>query len=206
MPVEAAQYPVSLVLNGRPVLVVGGGRVAARKVAGLHACGADVHVIAPAVADEIKALPGVSWEERDYRPGDVAGYRLVLAATDAPDANRAVHDDAEAQGIWVNSADDPANCTFTLPSVVRRGAITVAISTGGASPALATWLRRRLEDQIGPEYEVLLDLVAERRAEARAAGRATEQMDWQTVLDSEILELVRAGRIAEARERLQTWL
>ena len=127
MPVEAPQYPVSLVLEGRPVLVVGGGRVAARKVDGLLACGAQVHVVAPRVADELKQRHGVTVEERPYRDGDVAGYRLVVSATDDAAVNRAVHDEAEAAGVWVNSADDPANCTFTLPSVLRRGPITVAV-------------------------------------------------------------------------------
>jgi precorrin-2 dehydrogenase / sirohydrochlorin ferrochelatase len=200
------QYPVSLEVEGRPVLVVGGGRVAARKVDGLLACGAAVHVIGEQVADELKARPGVTWEERPYRPGDVAGHWLVLSATDRPEVNRAVHDEAEAAGVWVNSADDPANCTFTLPSVLRRGPITVAVSTGGASPGLATWLRRRLEAELGPEYETLLAMVAEARAGVKAAGRSSEQIDWQSALDSEILELIRAGHVAEARERLQAWL
>ena len=206
MPVEAPQYPVSLVLEGRPVLVVGGGRVAARKVDGLLACGAQVHVVAPRVADELKQRHGVTVEERPYRDGDVAGYRLVVSATDDAAVNRAVYDEAEAAGVWVNSADDPANCTFTLPSVLRRGPMTVAVSTGGHSPGLAAWLRRRLEEEIGPEYETLLDLLAQARTEAQAEGRSTEGVDWQSALDSEILEMIRAGRVNEARERLRSWL
>jgi len=206
MPVEAPQYPVSLVLEGRPVLVVGGGRVAARKVDGLLACGAQVHVVAPRVADELKQRHGVTVEERPYRDGDVAGYRLVVSATDDAAVNRAVYDEAEAAGVWVNSADDPANCTFTLPSVLRRGPMTVAVSTGGHSPGLAAWLRRRLEEEIGPEYETLLDLLAQARTEVQAEGRSTEGVDWQSALDSEILEMIRAGRVNEARERLRSWL
>jgi precorrin-2 dehydrogenase/sirohydrochlorin ferrochelatase len=206
VPVAGPQYPVSLVLDGRPVLVVGGGRVAARKVEGLRACGADVHVLAPDVAPEIKAMDDVSWEERPYRSGDVIGYRLVFTAADESDVNRTVHDDAEAEGIWVNSADDPDNCTFTLPSVVRRGPITVAVSTGGTSPALAAWLRRKLEAEVGPEYEILLGLLAEGRAALQTEGRATEDADWQRALDSEILEMIRGGRVTEAREHLQSWL
>ena len=206
MPVEAPQYPVSLVLEGRPVLLVGGGRVAARKVDGLLACGAQVHVVAPRVADELKQRHGVTVEERPYRDGDVAGYRLVVSATDDAAVNRAVYDEAEAAGVWVNSADDPANCTFTLPSVLRRGPMTVAVSTGGHSPGLAAWLRRRLEEEIGPEYETLLDLLAQARTEVQAEGRSTEGVDWQSALDSEILEMIRAGRVNEARERLRSWL
>ena len=199
------QYPVNLIVEGRPCLVVGGGAVAAQKAATLVACGADVHVVAEGIGPEVRALP-VTWEERSYTPGEVSGYRLVVAAADSPSANATVYDDGEAAGVWVNSADDPANCTFTLPSVLRRGPMTVAVSTGGHSPGLAAWLRRRLEEEIGPEYETLLDLLAQARTEVQAEGRSTEGVDWQSALDSEILEMIRAGRINEARERLRSWL
>jgi precorrin-2 dehydrogenase/sirohydrochlorin ferrochelatase len=195
MPVDAPLYPVGLVVAGRRVLVVGGGTVAADKIRNLVACGADVHVVATQVGDDVRAL-GVAVEERPYRPGEAADYRLVVAATDDPAVNRAVHDDADAAGVWVNAADDPANCTFTLPAVLRRGPVTVAVATGGRSPALAGWLRDRLLADIGPEYEVLADLLAE----ARARG---PRDDWRNILDSGILDDIRAGRIAEARERLQ---
>jgi precorrin-2 dehydrogenase/sirohydrochlorin ferrochelatase len=205
MPVEAAQYPVNLVLTGQPCLVVGGGAVAARKVAGLLTCGADVRVIAIAPGPELEAT-GVVVERRPFRRGDVAGYRLVMAATDEPLVNRQVFEDAQAAGIWVNTADDPALCTFTLPSVVRRGPIMVTVSTGGHSPALAAWLRSPLADQLGPEYEVLLDLLSAARNDLKAAGRSTEEVDWKTVLDSDMLDRIRAGQITEARERLQACL
>ncbi|HEX2039893.1 MAG TPA: bifunctional precorrin-2 dehydrogenase/sirohydrochlorin ferrochelatase [Acidimicrobiales bacterium] len=205
MPVDASLYPVNLVVAGRRCLVVGGGRVAARKVAGLLSCGAVVHVVAPTVHDEVRALD-VAIEERPYERGEVAGYRYVVAATDDPAVNRAVFEDGEAAGVWVNSADDPANCSATLPAVVRRGPITVAIATGGHSPALATWLRRRFEAELGPEYDVLLDLLVEARTAMQAEGRSTEEADWQKALDSGMLEAIRDGRVAEARERLQACL
>ena len=148
MPVDGPQYPVNLILAGKPCLVVGGGAMAARKVAGLLACGADVRVIAAGAGPEIRAMGLV--EERPYRRGDVAGYRLVIAATDDPETNRAVFEDGEAAGIWVNSADDPASCSFTLPSVVRRGPIMVTVSTGGHSPALAAWLKGRVQGNWAP--------------------------------------------------------
>lgn len=206
MPVDAPLYPVGLVLEGRPVLVVGGGAVAARKVEGLVRCGARVHVVAPEVADEIRRSPGVTWEERPYRPGEAAGYRLVLAATDDPEVNGTVSADAEAAGVWVNVADDPARCTVVLPAVLRRGPITVAVATGGESPGLAAWLRRRLEDIVGPEYETLCALVGEARRAVKESGTPTGSVDWQSVFDSGILEMIRAGRISEARERLRSWL
>ena len=190
-------YPVGLVVEGRPVLVVGGGSVAARKVEGLLECGARVHVVAIRVDDEVRAS-GATFEERPYRAGDVTGYRLVVTATDDPAVNAAVAADAEAAGVWVNAADDPANCTFTLPAVLRRGPVTVAVATGGASPALSAWLRDRIAADIGPEYAMLAEMLAEARAEDR-------DRDWRNILDSGILEDIKAGRIAEARERLQSW-
>ena len=106
--------------------------------------------------------------------------------------------------MWVNSADDPANCSFTLPSVVRQGDLVVTVATGGHSPALAsTWLRGALGEELGPEYETLLELLSEAREALRAAGRSTEDADWQQALDSGMLDLIRAGRLAEAKERLQ---
>ncbi len=205
MPVAGDQYPVNLILQGKRCLVVGGGPVAARKAAGLLACGADVHVIAASVGPELTALP-VTAEERPYRRGDIAGYRLVIVATDDRALNRSIFDEAEAVGTWVNSADDPAACTFTLPSVIRQGPIMVTVSTGGRSPALATWLKQQIQTSLGPEHQVLLDLLSTAREDMRAAGRSTEEADWQSVLDSDMLELIRAGQISVVRERLQTWL
>jgi precorrin-2 dehydrogenase len=206
MPVDAPLYPVNLVLRGRRCLVIGGGEVAARKVEGLVGAEAIVHVVAPVVSDEIKAMPGVTWEERPYRPGEVAGYRYVVSATDDPEVNRAVFEDGETAGVWVNSADDPANCSATLPAVSRRGPIVVAVSTGGHSPALSGWLRRHVDEELGPEYEVLVKLLSDEREAIRAAGRSTEDLDWQSALDSEMLELIRAGQVEQARERLQACL
>ena len=205
--VQQAQtaYPVNLDVSGRRCVVVGGGRVARRKVEGLVACGAVVHVVAPVVAEEIKAS-AASWSERPYATGDLDGARLVITATDDPSVNQQVYDDAEAAGIWVNSADDPDRCTFTLPAVARQGPITVAVGTAGASPALAGWLRDRVAADLGPEYATLAGLLAEARSVVRAEGRSTEGLAWQSALDEDMLMLIRGGRIAEARERLKTCL
>jgi precorrin-2 dehydrogenase/sirohydrochlorin ferrochelatase len=206
MPVEGPQYPVQLVLAGRRALVVGGGRVAREKVRGLLAAGAVVTVVAPEVDAELAALPGVAIERRTYARGEVAAYRLAIAATDDASVNRSVYLDGEAAGVWVNSADDPDNCSMTLPAVVRRGPITVTVATGGRSPAYASWLRTRLEAELGPEHELLLGLLAERREALRSEGIATEGLSWHQALESGMLDLVRAGRIAEARELLQACL
>jgi siroheme synthase-like protein len=206
MPVEGPQYPVLLNLAGRSCLVVGGGRVALGKVRGLLAADARVTVVAPDVLDELAALQGVSVVRRPYESGDLEGHRLVVTATDDAAVNHRVFLDGEAAGVWVNSADDPENCAFTLPAVVRQGPITVTVSTGGHSPALASWLRSRLAAELGPEYAVLLQLLAERREALRSKGTPTEGLNWQVALDSGMLDLVREGRVAEARELLQACL
>jgi len=199
-------YPVNLLVAGRPCLVVGGGTVAARKVEGLLACGARVHVVSPLVDDEIRGWPEVTVDQRPYRQGDVGGRWLVISATDSPEVNRAVYLDCEAAGIWVCGADDPDHCSFTLPSVVRRETLVITVSTGGRSPAMSRWLRERLEAQIGPEYEVLLDLVADHRAAVKADGRSPAYADWQKALDSDMLDLIRTGDLESARKRLETCL
>ncbi len=199
------QYPVNLVLDGRRCLVVGGGKIALRKVEGLVACGGRVTVVAPRVEPALRALD-VSIEERPWRPDDLDGMWLAIAATDDTAVNGAVYAEGQRRGVWVNGADDPANCSFTLPSVVRRGDLQVTVSTGGRSPALASWLRRRLEGEIGPEYAVLLDLLATERDGLKAAGVSTEGLDWRSALDSDMLDLIRTGDLAHARERLQTCL
>jgi siroheme synthase-like protein len=206
MPVEAPLYPVNLIVADRACLVVGGGRVAADKARGLLECGARVHVVASRVGDEVRALEGATWDERPYRSGEVAGYALAITATDDPETNRLVFTEGEAHGVWVNSADDPANCTFTLPARIRRGDLLITVSTGGHSPALSTWVRRALEREVGPEYETLLGILSEERTRLKAAGRSTEGLDWQAALDSGMLDLVREGRLAEAKERLQACL
>ncbi|MGH9165573.1 MAG: precorrin-2 dehydrogenase/sirohydrochlorin ferrochelatase family protein [Acidimicrobiales bacterium] len=210
MPVDAPLYPVNLVVAGRRCLVVGGGSVAARKLAGLRACGASVHVVAvavgPEVRDQAERSPEVTWEERAYAAGEVAGYRLAIAATDDPAVNAAVLADGDTAGVWVNSADDPAHCSFTLPAVVRRGPVTVAVATGGHSPALASWLARSVAAQVGPEFEVLAGLLSEQRDAIRGSGGSTEGLNWQQALESDMLDLIRAGKVQEAKERLQACL
>jgi precorrin-2 dehydrogenase/sirohydrochlorin ferrochelatase len=178
--------------------VVGGRSVAHQKVLGLLAAGALVTVVAPEVDDAVVGL-GVVVERRPYRTGEVAGYRLVVAATGDPIVNRRVHDDAEAAGVWVNAADDPANCSFTLPAIVRRGPLAIAVSTDGRSPALASWLRGRLEAEIGPEYEVLVRPLASERDGLRSVGTTTEGLPWREALDGGLVDLVREGRVDEAR-------
>jgi siroheme synthase-like protein len=204
MPVDSPLYPVNLIVAGRPVLVVGGGRVAAQKVRGLLAAGAVVTVVAPEVDPAVAALAaqGLAIVRRPYERGEVAGYRLAVAATGDPVVNQEVYDDGEAAGVWVNSADDPERCSVTLPARVERGRLLVTVSTGGHSPAVAAWVRDRLADELGPEYDTLVGLLSEARNEVLRRGDSTEALDWRAALDSGILDLIRAGRLEAAKERL----
>jgi precorrin-2 dehydrogenase / sirohydrochlorin ferrochelatase len=205
MPVNKPVYPVNLLVAGRPCLVVGGGRVALQKITGLLEASAEVTVVAPDIDERIVAS-GVACHQRPYQSPEAASYRLVVAATGDPAVNQQVYDDAETAGVWVNSADDPTRCSFTLPAQIRRGRLTVTVSTGGHSPAVAAWLRQRLDEEIGPEYDALIGVLADVRQEVQAAGRATESLDWRAALDSGILELVRADRLDDAKERLRACL
>jgi precorrin-2 dehydrogenase/sirohydrochlorin ferrochelatase len=205
MPVADVLYPVDLVVEGRRCVVVGGGAVAARKVEGLVAAGAEVVVIAPEIDDHIRSL-AVEVMERPYRPGDLEDAWLVIAATDDGEVNRAIRADADRARVWINAVDDPSACSFTLPAVVRRGPVMVTVSTAGHSPALASWVRGELAAQLGPEVGLLAELLSEARDQLKAAGRSTEEVDWRPALDWDMLELIRSGRTAQARERLQACL
>jgi siroheme synthase-like protein len=202
-------YPVNLVVSGRRCVVVGAGRIAARKVDGLLAAGADVHVVAPRLGDQVQAWRAegrVTAAERAFEPADLDGAWLATAATDDPAVNHAVFEAGEARGVWVNAADDPDNCSFTLMSVVRRGDLVVTVGTGGRSPALAAWLKERITAELGPEYETLVELLSDAREGMRADGRSTEDADWKRALDSGMLDLIRAGRVDDAKELLRSCL
>ena len=202
-------YPVNLVVAGRRCVVVGAGRIAARKIDALLAAGADVEVVAVEAGTEVRAWADegrLTLTERAFAATDLDDAWLATTATGIPEVDRSVFQAGEARRVWVNSADDPANCSFTLMSVVRQGDLVVTIGTGGRSPALATWLRRRLDEELGPEYATLLDLLSEAREELRAEGRSSEEPDWQSALDSGMLDLIRAGNVEEAKEILRACL
>ena len=204
---DVAHFPVCLELAGRRCLVVGGGAVAERRIAGLLEAGAAITVIAPALTPALAALASegrLRHEPRGYRDGDLAGFDLALAATDAGDVNAALAREGRARGVWVNAADDPANCTFILPALVRRGDLTVAVSTGGTSPALARAVREELERYLTADYATLAQIAAEARRELRAAGRAADATAWRRALGSEVRRLiVEHGREAAKRRLLE---
>ena len=153
-------YPIYLDLTDRGVLVVGGGKVATRKVQGLAESGASVTVVAPEVCselEEVASASSVNILRREYRAGDLQDKWLVVAATDDAALNRAVAEDAARARVLCNVVDEPALCSVQVPSVLRRGLLQIAVSTGGASPALARKIRLGLEQVFGEAYEQLLD-------------------------------------------------
>lgn len=184
-------YPVVLVLSGRPCLVVGGGPVARRKAAGLLAAGARVRVVAPDVVADLAALP-VECHERAYEAADLDGVFLAIAATGRPEVDRAVFADAEAAGVLVNAADDPAACSVVLPAVARDGPVSIAVSTGGRSPALAQVLRDRLAEAAGPGVGEVAEALGAARRDLHRAGRSTETLPWAPLV-ADLLERARAG-------------
>ena len=198
-------YPVFLEMKERRCLVIGGGLVAERKVATLVEAGARVSVIAPELTTNLAA-----WSQREsihaitraYRPGDLAGYEMVFVATDVPQVNAAVYEEGKSRGIWVNAADDPAHCDFILPSVLRRGALKVAVSTGGESPALARTVREELESYLSHDYVVVAELAAEVRHELRARGIAPEYEKWRQALTGKLRQLVARGERRQAKNFL----
>ena len=206
MPFDQPLYPVNLSLVGRRCLVVGGGPVALSKTKELVVCGATVDVVAPEILDAFADLAGVICHKRPYASGEVDGYRLAITATSDPEVNRQVFLEGESAGVWVNSADDPANCAFALPARVRQGPLLVTFSTSGSSPALSTWLRRHYGPEFGPEFAELIEILTEERSRLLAEGTSTEGLNWQGALDSGMLDLIREGRLAEAKERLQACL
>lgn len=202
-------YPANFLVAGRRCVMVGAGRIAARKLEALLEADAEVVVVAPDAVETIRAWADagrLTWIPRGFEASDLDDAWLAFTATADATVNQAVFDAAEAQRIWANSADDPANCSFTLMSVVRQGDLVVTIGTNGRSPALATFLRAHVGTEMGPEYERLLELLSEAREAIRSSGRSSEDADWRQAFDSGILDLVREGREEEARELLRSCL
>jgi len=208
-PGDLRGLPANLLVRGRKVVVVGGGRIATRKIAPLVELGANVVVVATDASEEVKGWSAdgrLTWHARAFAPADLDDAWLAFTATGDRVVDAAVYEAGEARRLWVNSADDPQNCSFTLMSVIRRADLVVSIGTGGRSPALAAYLRRRFEAEIGPEYETLIGLLSTARERLRADGRSSEDADWQRAFDGGIVEMVRAGRIDDAEELLNTCL
>lgn len=191
--------PIYVNTSGKPVLVIGGGRVAERKVKGLLQGKARITVISPQLTPELEQLHQESrfeWIARSYRNGDLRGAFLVYAATDDSQVNTAVVQEAEAASILVNDAISSGNSSFITPSVVRRGRLSIAISTAGAGPAAATEIRALLEQQFGDEYETYLDFLHQMRMEikSRALSPVIRSKLLRRLTEMDILEQIRTGQ------------
>ncbi len=192
-------------MRERRCVVVGGGVVAERKVDGLLAAGASVTVVTPVLTPRLAAWCGqgrIRHVEREYRHGDLAGAQLAFVATGDGRVNAAVLRDGRAAGVWVNAADDPAHCDFILPSVLRRGELVVAVTTGGASPALSRAIREELEAYFTEEYAALAEVVAEVRRELGRNGRGPTGETWRKALGGDVRRLIAEGRRDEAKVHL----
>ncbi|HEY7220670.1 MAG TPA: bifunctional precorrin-2 dehydrogenase/sirohydrochlorin ferrochelatase [Candidatus Binatia bacterium] len=200
-------FPIYLDMRMRRCLVIGGGAVAERKIAALLEAGADITVISPDTTEAIAALSkrkAVRILERRYQDGDLDGFELAFVATDDPQVNAAVYQEGRRRGVWVNSADDPTRCDFILPSVLRRGELTVAVSTGGGSPALARTVREELELYFTEEYESLAKLATEVRQELLSRAITVSFENWRSALSGEVRQMLMRGDFARAKGRLLT--
>ena len=203
-------YPIFLDLRGRAVLVVGGGALAAEKVRGLRAAEAAITVVAPTLEPELAALRdagAIAHIPREYREGDMAGFSVVMAAQDGragDGGNGQLLAEARERGILLNAADDPANCDFILPAVLRQAPLTIAISTAGGSPAIARRVREELTDYLSAETAPLAELVAEVRADLRRRGvfRPISADAWQEAIDGRLHALLAQRRRGQAKALL----
>lgn len=191
-------FPIFLELAGKRCVVVGGGAVAERKIRAMLNAGGKVRLIAPdatATLTEWAKDGTLDWQARCFQKGDLIGAFLVIAATDVPAANAEVAREAERLGLLFNAVADPSAGNFIVPSVVRRGDLSIAVSTGGHSPALAAKIRQQLHDMFGPEYATLVKLLGDVRDEVTAAipDAAARQSFWQSLVSGELLARLARG-------------
>ena len=193
-------YIACLKLSGRRCLVVGGGEIGLDKVEGLLACDADVVLVAPEAVEPLRELAGegsIHWEQREYRPADLEGSFMAIASTDDTDANIRVYEDAERRAMLVNVVDVPPLCNFILPAIVRSGPLAIAISTAGASPALAKRIKAEVAEEYGEPYARLAILLNDARGWAK--GTLPTYQDRKTFFESIVngepdpVELLRQG-------------
>ena len=207
---ETPFYIACLRLSGRRCLVVGGGDVGLEKVEGLLACDADVTLVAPAAHPELEALAregSITWFEREYQRDDLDGKLIVIAATDDTDVNIRVFDDAEARAMLVNVVDVPPLCNFILPAIVRTGPLAVAISTAGASPALAKRMKREIGELFGEPYALLAILLNDARGWAKATLPTYQDRKefFESIVNGEPdpIEMLRAGDVEQVRDLIE---
>lgn len=200
---SSSYYPLFLNVSGKKCVVVGGGQVALRKVEAFLSHGADVEVISPDLCSGLHRLADngeIAALRRHYQSGDLAGALIVVAATDDRSINIEVAKKAKESAVLANVVDDADNSDFIVPSSVRRGDITIAISTAGRSPALARKIRSRLEKEFGDEYAALALLIDEVRTEVKRQHININGDDWQEALDLDLMiDLIKKGDGEKAR-------
>lgn len=206
-----AFYPINLNISNRRCLVVGGGAVAARKIEALLFSEALVRVVSPEVCRKISAFAKsgqIEWVRREYRDSDLEGVFLVFAVTNQPIVQDQITMQAKKSGVLLNSADRPDQCDFQVPAKIRRGDLLIAVSTGGASPALSTQIKHRLYLEFGPEYGVLVDLLANIRRQVVGSPweSETNRELFQRILEQPLQEMIREERWEELQVSLETIL
>ena len=199
-------FPINLDLRGKRCVVVGGGEVAERRAEALLGCGADVLVVSPKVTTVLQELVErgeVRLAERPFAPADVQSAFLVMSATDSREVNAEVSRLARNVGILVSVADDAALSDFIMPATIRRNAFQISVCTSGKSPALAKRVRQELEDSYGEEYGLLVEILGEIRevVKAERADQGDRQAVFESILDSDVIDLLAAGKVAEAKSR-----
>jgi siroheme synthase-like protein len=204
-------YPIHLDLQGRPVLMVGGGVIAEGKTEQLLAARAQVHIVSPTLTPRLAELVGqgaLTWRTGEFRADDLAGIFLVFSATDQQSVNEAVAQAAAERNLLCNVVDQPTLCNFITPALVTRGALQISVSTAGGSPSVAQLVKRHIAEAIGEEYGELLELAAKLRAElkARGIGYAERRDLLNEFVESEALALLRDGHRAEAEQLAQDLL
>lgn len=197
----SAYYPLLLDLAGKTCVIVGGGAVAGRKAQSLLEAGARVVLVAPELAETARELyeaGQVEWRAEPYHAGHLAGAALVIAATDNQEVNHRARDDARTRGVFINVVDQPELCDFIVPSVLRRGDLIIAISTSGASPAVAKRLREGFEKEFGPQWAEFLTMMKEARERALAGGGGQKEREerFNRLADGPLLEMARRGDLA----------
>jgi precorrin-2 dehydrogenase/sirohydrochlorin ferrochelatase len=200
------QYPVNLDVERRKCVVVGGGKVAEKKVLGLLECGADVSVISPHLVANLKELSDkrvIKYLKRAYKPGDLKGAYLVVASTNSHKVNRRVGEEARRLGILVNVVSAPSLSDFSVPAVLRRGEFMLTVSTSGKSPALSRRLRMELEDAFGDEYDAFTEILGRIRKRFRDISPENRKRIYTQVAMSSIPLLLREKRLKEAERELK---
>lgn len=196
-------YPILLNLQGKRCVVVGGGRVALRKTKSLIDCGAKATVISPEPHPEIIELSKkklIRLIRRGYKKEDLLNSNIAFACTDSKKANQKVAEDSKKRGILVNVADEPEHSDFILPSYFRRGSLTIAVSTGGLSPALARKIRKNLEKSFGKEYTSLVSLIGQVRSSLKEKGYKVNGKTWEKSIEiDQLLSLIKTDQLEKAK-------